>query len=59
MLKKITWHIELALLRRRMRGLHDGLPPEEFESSGIAPVTELPSSGQAQFRETTAFGDLQ
>lgn len=59
MLKKIVWHLELALLRRRMRGLHDGRLPEDSELTRSTRPTDLRSSGYAPFPESTAFRELQ
>ena len=65
MLKKVVWHIELNLLRRRMRGLHDGAPPHDSEltrSTGFADLDldlDLNPGFAAPYRETTAFSELQ
>lgn len=57
MIKKLAWHIELALLRRRMRRLNDSpanVPTDEDL------LTTLPQqlSGFVPFRDTTSFTDL-
>ena len=59
MLKKVVWHIELTLLRRRMRGLHDGPPPRDSELTRSTGPAELGSSFAPLYRETTAFSELQ
>src|SRR5690606_33523972 len=39
MLKKIVWHLELGLLRRHMRGLHDQrLPPDSELTRSTRPA---------------------
>ncbi len=59
MLKKVVWHIELTLLRRRMRGLHDGAPPHDSELTRSTGFAELSTGFAGLDREPTAFSDLQ
>jgi hypothetical protein len=59
MLKKIVWHLELTLLRRRMRGLHDGRLPHDSELARSTRPAELQASGYTLFPESTAFRELQ
>jgi len=59
MFKKVVWHIELNLLRRRMRGLHDGAPPHDSELTRSTGFADLDAGFAAPYRETTAFSELQ
>jgi hypothetical protein len=59
MLKKIVWHLEMTLLRRRMRGQHDGCPVQDSELTRSTSPAEPSSGGITPFPESTGFRDLQ